>query len=612
MKYNDTFNARPFQNELIRAVLNRFKTENCTVAIASPGSGKTLAYQAVATHLMREGMIEHIAVYAPRLSLAQQCELEWRHATAAGDRGHFELFDQSVRLERIRHRQNHEMPFTHSGETRTGFTTTYSSLASEPSIHLAWAAKHAGRFLLVADEAQFCGSRDTEGQSSGGTVAGDLIEKMSEYAAHTLLLTGTPYRSDGGEIVLAEYTDTDAEWRKRIVSHAEATYSDGIANGYLRPFEARCVDARMNIRELGSSTVVSKDLSEDSSHLAEVLRQPEVFKPLSDDVMRYLDEAQARDPRYKALIACMDMSEARKVTAYLEKSHPTKRVKIAVSADGDEAAQVLRRFKTDDTDVLVTVRMAFLGYDCKRITVVGLLTNYRDDGHLQQLVGRGLRMWGDTEDQSQVCRIVAPDDSKMRKFLEDLREQNDLGIAEKKSREVAESRGETVSDEPLSYLDDAYATHRRLESTRGVLDSEQLAIIESLKTKHGSTEATSILAEILREFTGMSATTPAAEPETPSLVLAAPAGEVPIYTESEQVTKIKSDAEKAIKKVTSNRLRARNVSAGTPAWRAEFGREAARIRSSVNSGFGIASTTEINNVDVARRYLNHVLQTVRG
>jgi hypothetical protein len=40
-----------------------------------------------------------------------------------------------------------------------------------------------------------------------------------------------------------------------------------------------------------------------------------------------------------------------------------------------------------------TVRKAFIGYDCKMITVVGVLTNYRDMGHLMQLVGRGLRTW---------------------------------------------------------------------------------------------------------------------------------------------------------------------------------------------------------------------------
>jgi hypothetical protein len=33
-------------------------------------------------------------------------------------------------------------------------------------------------------------------------------------------------------------------------------------------------------------------------------------------------------------------------------------------------------------DILATVRMAFIGYDSPQITVVGILTHYRDRGHL--------------------------------------------------------------------------------------------------------------------------------------------------------------------------------------------------------------------------------------
>ncbi|MDX3697052.1 hypothetical protein PV726_43845 [Streptomyces europaeiscabiei] len=57
-------------------------------------------------------------------------------------------------------------------------------------------------------------------------------------------------------------------------------------------------------------------------------------------------------------------------------------------------------------DILVTVRMAFIGYDCPQITVVGILTHHRDRGHLMQMVGRGLRMWSDMRPREQSCLII--------------------------------------------------------------------------------------------------------------------------------------------------------------------------------------------------------------
>ena len=56
MEYQDGFDpdVRPFQGELIKAVVNRYTArEKVTVGLVWCGSGKTIGYQAVATALMR-------------------------------------------------------------------------------------------------------------------------------------------------------------------------------------------------------------------------------------------------------------------------------------------------------------------------------------------------------------------------------------------------------------------------------------------------------------------------------------------------------------------------------------------------------------------------------
>ena len=220
--YSDAFEPRDFQARLISTVLDRYEAgERLTVAVASPGSGKTLAYQAIATELIRAGVIDYVAAYAPRIALAAQCEIEYR---SADDQGHYSLFDPAARLESIQHREN-KPPLTQPGAKRVGYVTTYASLVTDPAVHLDWARKHEGRFLLVGDEAQFLGS-DDEDEQMGGTKAGGHFRELSDYAAHTILLTGTEKRADGKRLVLAQYEERDGY--EYLQADERATHSDGM------------------------------------------------------------------------------------------------------------------------------------------------------------------------------------------------------------------------------------------------------------------------------------------------------------------------------------------------------------------------------------------------
>ena len=90
MTWHDQFKPRHFQRSFMQVMRARVVAgEMVTVALASPGSGKTLAYQAAITDLFRHvDGVDFLAVYAPRLVLAKQAEVDWRHTDASGtDRG---------------------------------------------------------------------------------------------------------------------------------------------------------------------------------------------------------------------------------------------------------------------------------------------------------------------------------------------------------------------------------------------------------------------------------------------------------------------------------------------------------------------------------------------
>lgn len=435
--YRDTFKARPFQEQVIESVLDGIDTgRRFTIALGSPGTGKTLTYQAAATYLIREGLIDHAAVFVPRTSLGQQCEADWMRRDEK-DRekwiGHYQLFDERGRLGRIGHVIGEETLPSLPG---TGFVACYSSL-TRAEIHFTdWAEDKAGRFLLVVDEAQFCGSSKDE--TGGGTKAGRLIEKIHGFSAHTLMLTGTPYRADNRPLVLADpdYYEPGKDGKEVLAPHVTATYTDGIEQGYLRRFEMKLHKGRITEGPIsGDDWSFEYDLSKVEDNLQQILRRPDAWRPLVDSTVDAVRDRQRANAQYKGLISCIDKDHAREVREYLRQEHPGVRATIAVSADGAAGRRALEYFKEDSNDILITVRMAFIGYDCKRITVVGILTHYRHEGHLMQLVGRGLRTWEGMPEREQCCMIIAPEDSRMQEFMRKLQKDQDEGMRRREQRE---------------------------------------------------------------------------------------------------------------------------------------------------------------------------------
>jgi superfamily II DNA or RNA helicase len=578
VSFYDKFQPRPFQAELISVVMARSNEgQKATVAWVSPGSGKTLAYQAAATELFRTGVIATIAIYAPRTALAEQCEIGYKKQR--------ESFDPNCRFERITHKVN-EPPLTEPGAIGVGFVSTYSALSRRPNLHLDWARRNAGKFLLVVDEAQFCGCDDDE-RNLSGTSAATNIEAMAEYAAHVLVLTGTPRRSDKAPIAVAEYR-TDETGKKWLEWHVKCLYAEGVDQGYLREFEIRLKNADVARRNQETDLITETQLSEDASGLSDVLECESVWKPLVDSTVNELKDAQKMWPGYKALIACKDKASARKAQSYIRERHGDITSTLAISGGDDDAAgrNALRAFKFDDIDILVTVRKAFVGYDCNRITVVGCLTNYRDHGHLEQLIGRGLRVddASGIPPKQQRLRIVAPDDPAMVKFLEYMREQVEKYIP---------PLGPDGPPPPnqVNFVEGAVASTERVVVAMGAeFDSAQLDYIDKYRSKANIGGPVESVARILDQVDSGwrdRVTEPKRHYATD------------YRTDREIVADIKS---KAANKIAG--IAARNLGVGFS--KEKHGKEIAVVRSKINAQFGISGVDEITTVEQAYCYLDFV------
>lgn len=521
----DTFRPREYQEELVNAVLaNIAQGRTLTLGLAAPGYGKQNAAIWTATNLARLHGIPLSMHFVPRVNLAGQYEIGfegpyWRRGRRVGrDRSDalIECFAEP-RLHHLEHRPNADPLVPADWQAPFGIVACYASLVKDMGPggngHFRdLAAEYRGRFLLHADEAQFCGAAEYgEGDSiTGGVKAGAYIEELAGYAFHTLLQTGTENRADGEPLVLCagRYADPQnpGEIRGPLIPDAEGKYGRGRELGYLREFEVDYIDDHVVEESLDRTERAEYELSVRADHLGQVLRRERVYAPLVDKVMQRLEERQKIWPHYKAIICCMDQEHARQVARYLETKYRRCRMLMAISGDASAAVSALRDFRARDSegrpspwDVLVTVRMAFVGYDCKEITVLGILTNYRDRGHLYQQVGRALRVLPGRSRAEQVCWIVAPKDPRMRQFIEWLKKEQKRGTR-------GPGDGGEFGDAKM-LVSDAYATGVTAEGLDGVVDDpDEYAAIEKLREQLGIYEPATKLKKLKDIWSGATPT----------------------------------------------------------------------------------------------------------
>jgi len=418
----DNILLRPFQRELTDVVRARIAAgEHVTVALVGAGSGKTLAYLYLTNALYRDGLIDALSGYVPRKNLRRQAALDCNDLRSKS---------ASPCMGEIIERGNVE-PLVPAD--KFGFVANYQSLVSDSKkdddkqLHLNWAKENAGRFILILDEAQFLGIADDD----GGTQAAAQVEQIAEYALHVVVLSATPVRSDKRPLIFCEYSEPNEKGLRMLKWHVRATYREGVALKYLRPCEFH-----LNNGNGSFTNGETFEVEELERRLSTVLRSNDIWQPLVDETIRQFRFCRRLCKEYRSLIACIDQDHAKKVYEYIKKKYPEFVTVIAISDDTD-SRNVLDAFRPVDKggsnsgDILVSVAMAYIGFDCAPIIVVGNLTNKRWFGWLEQLIMRGGRMWSGQPVDGQTLIVVAPNDPLMAAFARKFRADAEAGLRDR-------------------------------------------------------------------------------------------------------------------------------------------------------------------------------------
>jgi superfamily II DNA or RNA helicase len=404
------FNLRQHQQQAIEAALS--KPEGGTlVAVIPPGGGKTILALAVLDALHRAGRIDAAMVLTPRLGLCSQFELDWK-----GIRSHF----QPNAMGTILHRENSSIDSLRA----FGYVSSYQSLCADPVVHGRFARRRARRLAIVCDEAHYLGEKL---HGSGETTeAAKILANIEKYAAIKIVMTGTPYRADENPIIFAEY-----DKQGNIRADVKLTYADGVAQGFLRPFDATLFDGTLyqtRRRQRDGASYYSREtleLRHTSQQLTKVATDPQFWQVAARHAFEKVKELQEIWSRYCGIAGCATQDHARQVADYLQSLGA--RCLLAVS-DDSKAHENLRIFKRGGWDMLVTVGMAHVGYDHQPIAVAAVLNGVREYNWLDQFTMRAGRIVAEQPKSEQTAWIFGMNDQAMRRYVNEKRQEADRAI----------------------------------------------------------------------------------------------------------------------------------------------------------------------------------------
>ncbi len=425
--------------------------------ILCPGYGKTLASQLICNELARLGHIDGAVSYVPRLTLSRQYELDWRRDKHEVRTGQFniefpwiaESFQDYLVGDFLE--VDNEFPLISPRiKSQFGAVTTYSSLCKNPQIHFNQFKQ--GRFALILDEAHQLGQETEGGQ---GTQSAKLIEQLAEHAAFVIIMTGTEVRTDGKKILpkyitYEERKSKNGEKKLYLVPDVLARYTDGVRDGYLRKFWYNLVD--VSYSKVYAIRTEQVNIAYEDGSIKKAVKHPRVWQSLVDKgVERLLIGKRSIDPRLCELITAVDQAHARKIHKYIQEKYPRLKSLIAVSDDGTKAKNNLEDFKQGGYDILVTVKMAYVGYSYKWLMYWVCASHYRAFLDLEQTSGRIIRTLPASTIplKKQLAEVIAPSDVRMRNFLIYMKECSERGIAEQPEEEEEEPRKEAVHSPDL-------------------------------------------------------------------------------------------------------------------------------------------------------------------
>jgi superfamily II DNA or RNA helicase len=430
------FVPRKWQTEFLREWDER-EPHAPFMLIAIPGGGKTMAALEACRRWMAAGSDRRVIFVVPTDNLREQ----WKDEAA----------NFGISLQTKEFGTN----FKHGFE---GAVVTYHLVANQPLVFRKLCS--VAPTMVVFDEIHHCGDEAHFGNG---------ITTAFELAKERLLMSGTPWKSDGRAIPFVKYDGNGFAVGNFSYDYPRALNEDVVR--YL-VFD----HAKGSIRNdcTGETETLSQEISDNDA----AQRLKKLLDPNGDYVReqilsahRKLVEVRKSIPDAAALAACIDQFHAVKVAALIREV--TGCEPSVIVSDTDIENDSVKEFRKSRKEWLVAVRKVSEGTDIKRLQVLCYLTNTTSELFFRQLVGRVSRVRGLEDFEAYVYLPADPRLIRCAQNIENAQVQALRDLSEKESRELNERQQGALEF-------DSYSTQH--DGTEVVLiGSERIQIAEAKK-----------------------------------------------------------------------------------------------------------------------------------
>ena len=310
------------------------------------------------------------------------------------------------------------------GRTMLQITGNDQDLQAYPGVDFAitWSAlgDASSAFYQICQNKRVLALCDEHHHAGRDAAWGDGADNAFADAKYTLVLTGTPIRSDGSESVWMAYDN-----RGRIDHPSDGTftlsYGEAVDLGYCRPITFHRHEGNFTVlfndgEEAAVSGSQGAEINDNVRRVPALQRALEFYKlactpiftdtgmPCTDSYqatmlewgIQKLDELRLRMPKAGGLVIAHNIEMAEYMAdliQILEGERP-----FVVHNQIARADQKIKAFKTSSNRWLVSVGMVSEGVDIPRLRVLVYLPNARTELAFRQAMGRVVRNDGPNDD----------------------------------------------------------------------------------------------------------------------------------------------------------------------------------------------------------------------
>ena len=368
---------------------------------ACPGAGKTRAVTNICVEALRRNWVDQVIIVAPTLEVQNQ----WAEDS------------HELGLDLTKNYKNGQMKYRSDAH---GVITNYQTVAMSPKDWLILSTR-SKRTLVVFDEIHHAADDETK---PWGTALMTAFNQVT----HRILLTGTPFRTDGGRIPWVTYDS------KNSIADGGITTKQAVEEGVIRPIRIVAMESQAKwnkgakdyvetaatVKQADQSNLLTAFFDPSGNYMDTTLRG-------ADDELTRLREMR---PNAGGLIIADSKENAEKLAARMSVICGEK-VEFVHSGDLEvKPSELIDRFRNGNARWIVAVDMISEGVNIPRLCVGVYGSRKMTKLWFRQIVGRFVRQIGD----DVLPTLYIPNLPDLTKHARELEDDQEAGL--KQQQEV--------------------------------------------------------------------------------------------------------------------------------------------------------------------------------